>query len=227
MFWRVGHRVNRGKWARTYQRWLRQRWNCILFSNESRFTIHRSDDRVPVYRRRNEHYADRCVLGRDRFGGGSVLVWAGIVHAFSTNIVVIEGNSNAQRYRDEIRARHVLPLLESNANITLFQHDNATSHTARDTVNFLRANNIAFINDWPAKSPDLDPIEHFCDNLDQRVRRRLIPQSNVIQLRQALIQERNNIPQAEINTPIRSMPQRCQSVLHAKGCHNRYTFGIL
>ena len=74
-----------------------------------------------------------------------VLVWAGIAHGFRTNLVVIEGNLNAQRYRDEIRARHVIPLFQNNAkNNTLFQHDNATSHTARDTVNFLRANNIAF-----------------------------------------------------------------------------------
>ena len=74
-----------------------------------------------------------------------VLVWAGIAHGFRTNLVVIEGNLNAQRYRDEIRARHVIPLFQNNAkNNTFFQHDNATSHTARDTVNFPRANNIAF-----------------------------------------------------------------------------------
>ena len=71
--------------------------------------------------------------------------------------------------------------------LLFFQHDNATSHTARDTVNFPRANNVAFINDWPAKSPDLHPIEYLWDNLDQRVRCRPIPPSNVIQLRQPLI----------------------------------------
>ena len=100
--------------------------------------------------------------------------------------------------------------------ISLFQHDNAKSHTARDTANFLRANNIAFINDWPAKSPDLNPTEHFWDNLDQLVRRRPIPSSHVIQLGQALIQKWNNNPQAEINTLIRSMLQRCQALPHAK-----------
>ena len=100
--------------------------------------------------------------------------------------------------------------------------DNATRHTARDNVNFLRANNIAFINDWSAKSPDLNHFENFWDILDQRVRRRPVPPSNVIQLRQALIQEWNNIPQAEINTLICSMSQQCQAVLHAEGAHTRY-----
>ena len=87
------------------------------------------------------------VLERDRFRGrGSVLVWAGIEHDFRTNLVVIEGNLNAQRYRDEILARHVITLFHNNDNISLFQHVNATSHTARDTMNFLRANNNAFIS---------------------------------------------------------------------------------
>ena len=159
---------------------------------------------------KNRRYADCCILERDHIGsGGSVLVWVGIAHGFRTHLIFIEGNFKAQRYRVEILARHVIPMFRNNANITLFQHHNATSHTARGTVNF-RANNIAFINDWPAKSPDLNPIEHLWDNLDQRVRRRPIPLSNVYQQKQALIQDWNIILQAEINTFIRSIRQRCQ-----------------
>ena len=75
-----------------------------------------------------------------------------------------------------------------------------------------------------AKNPDLNPIEHLRDKLDQRVRRRHILPSNAIQLRQALIQEWNNIPQAKINTLIRSMRQRCQAVLHDEGGQTRCQF---
>ena len=107
----------------------------------------------------------------------------GIAHDFRTNLV-IEGNLNAQLNRDEILVRHVITLFQNNAisNITLFQHDNATNHTASGTVNFLGANNIAFINDWPAKTLNLNPIKHLWDNLDQRVRGRPIPLSKVIRM---------------------------------------------
>ena len=112
---------------------------------------------------------------RSFWGCGSVLVLSGILHGFRTNLVIFKGNSNVQRYRDEILARHAIQLFQNDASIILFQHDNATSHTARGTVNFLRANNTEFINDWPARSPDLNPIEHVWDNVDQRVRRHPIP----------------------------------------------------
>ena len=135
--------------------------------------------------------------------GGSVLVWAGIAHGFRSNLVVIEGNLNVKRCRVEILARHVIPLFQNNANITLFQHDSGTSHTARDTVNFLGPNIIAFINDWPVKIPDLNPIEHIWDNLYQRARRRPIPPSNVIQLRQVFSgMERHSTSRNQYTFPV-------------------------
>jgi hypothetical protein len=75
---------------------------------------------------------------------GSVLDWTGSAHGFRTNLDFIEGNLNVQRNRDDIFAMRVIPMFQNNANITLLQHDNATNLTARDTVNFRKANNIAF-----------------------------------------------------------------------------------
>ena len=83
-------------------------------------------------------------------------------------------------------------------------------------------NNIDFIDDWPSKSPDLNPIEHLWDNLDTRVRQRQNPPGNVNELRDALLEEWNNIPQAQINNLIHSMRHRCQAVSNARGGHTRY-----
>ena len=60
------------------------------------------DGRRRVYRRRGERFADACVLERDRFGGGSVMVWGGIYHVLKSPLIVIAGNLTGVRYRDEI-----------------------------------------------------------------------------------------------------------------------------
>ena len=53
-------------------------------------------------------------------------------------------------------------------------------------------------------------------------RRRLNPPANVNELRQTVIQEWNNIPQAEINTLVNSMRRRCTAVVKSRGGHTRY-----
>lgn len=215
------HRRQRLQWARRHHRLTMRDWQRVLFSDESRFTLSRSDGRHRVYRRVNEHYADACVEERDRFGGGaSIMVWGGISHGQRTPLVPIRGNLNAVKYRDDILAPHVVPFLQANPNFTL-QQDNATSHTARVTTAFLNANNVN-VMPWPAKSPDINPIEHLWDALDRRVRKRQNQPRNLRELQNALVDEWNNIPQLEIQQLIRSMRQRCAALVNANGGHTRY-----
>ena len=156
------HRRDRLQWADRPINWTRQDWRTILFSDESRFALSNSDGWIRVYRRRNERYADCCVLQWDRFGGGgSVMVWAGVSYGYHTQLMVNDGNLNAQKYRDLVLAPHVVPLLQNQGVISVFQQDNARPHVTRDNIQFLQNNNIDFIDDWPSKSPDLNPISTF------------------------------------------------------------------
>lgn len=217
----VARRRRRMAWVAAHapRRFTLRQWRQVLFTDESRFCLFRADGRQRVYRRRGERFADACVVERDRFGGGSVMVWGGISHGLKSHLVVIDGNLTAARYRDEILRPHVVPFLQQH-NLTL-QQDNARPHVARICQVFLANNNIQPL-DWPPYSPDLSPIEHLWDQLDRQVRKRQPPPATREQLRRALIEEWNNIPIRRINALVNSMTRRIGAVTRANGGHTRY-----
>ena len=73
------HRAARLQSAQRHFRLGRRQWARVLFSDESRFNFSHHDGRIRVFRRRGECFADNCLIEMDRFGGGSVMVWGGIM----------------------------------------------------------------------------------------------------------------------------------------------------
>ena len=59
-----------------------------------------------------ERFADACVFERDRYGGGSVMVWGGISHGVKSPLIVVPENLTAVRYRDEILRPVAVPLVQ-------------------------------------------------------------------------------------------------------------------
>lgn len=215
----AARRRNRLEWANRHLRWTLARWRNVLFSDESRFQLYRADGRQRVWRRVGERYVDANVVRRVAHGGGGVMVWAGICYGQRTQLHFIAGNLNGQRYRDEILRPIVVPFVERHD--VIFQQDNARPHTARICREFLDEQEVQLL-DWPAYSPDMSPIEHLWDVLDQRVRQRVAPPENVRQLRAALLEEWDNIPQRTIDNLVTSMRRRCTALSEAGGGHTRY-----
>ena len=54
-------------------------------------------------------------------------------------------------------------------NVGIFQHDNARPHTARHTQNILHIHTVNVLQ-WPARLPDLSPIEYLWDHLGRQAR---------------------------------------------------------
>ena len=105
--------------------------NQILMSDESPFMLEGVDRGGRVWKRRNERLADPCISETDRYGGGaSLMVCGGISGLYRTDLV-IQGNLNGVRYRDEILQQQEEPFMQNHPEVEMFQHDNTRPHTVR------------------------------------------------------------------------------------------------
>ena len=97
-------------------------------------------------------------------------------------------------------------------------HDNARPHVAGVCPQFLHDEGMDAM-DWPARYPDLNPIEHLFDIMSCSIHRRHVTPQTVQELTDALIQVWEEIPQENIHCLIRSMPRHCRECIQARGGH--------
>lgn len=216
------HRQHRLRFARSHSDWTLEQWGNVLFTDESRVCLRSPDGRERVYRRRNERYADCTISERISYHGGSVMIWAGISTEARTNLVFVEnGALTAHRYIEEILQEVVVPFAPFIGNQFTLMHDNARPHVAHVVSEYLDEVGLPRL-EWPACSPDLNPIEHLWDQLKRAVRRRHVQPQTLQNLRLALTEEYQAIPQERISDLIHSMPRRLQAVIAARGGNTRY-----
>ncbi|KAI3356569.1 hypothetical protein L3Q82_017771 [Scortum barcoo] len=221
------HRAGRLAFAREHQDWQIRHWRPVLFTDESRFTLSTCDRRDRVWRRRGERSAACNILQHDRFGSGSVMVWGGIsLGGWRTALhVLARGTLTAIRYRDEIFRPLVRPSYAGRKQECRMHRmqDNARPHVAGVCQQFLQDEGIDAM-DWPARSPDLNPIEHIWDIMSRSIHQRHVAPQTVQELADALVQVWEEIPQETIRHLIRSMPRRyCREVIQARGGHTHTT----
>ena len=114
------------------------------------------------------------------------------------------GTVTSQRYCREIILDHVRLFRDALGPNVLFMDDNARPHRTAEVSDTVESENIERI-EWPAYSPDLNPIQHACDALSRRVSQRIHPPRTVRELKNALGEEWSNITQGSLNSLIDSI----------------------
>ncbi|GFX51892.1 sodium-dependent nutrient amino acid transporter 1 [Trichonephila clavipes] len=104
-----------------------------------------------------------------------------------------------------------------------FMDDNGPCHRTVAVEQLLESEGIERM-DWPARSPDLNPIEHVWDFLGRRLAARTLPPVTIRELRLALQDEWAAMPQQLIDTLILSMGRRCETCLAVwyKACEQSF-----
>ncbi|GFW88920.1 transposable element Tcb2 transposase [Trichonephila clavipes] len=216
------HRRDHRYWATEHVNWRRNEWSNVPFSDESHFSVHPDNRRIFIWRdcgsRNNPAFVHESV----RFGGGGVLVYGGISIGVRTDLYIIrDGPLTARRYSDEILRPIVVPYAAAIGDDFILMDDNCRPHRANLVEDFLFEEGIVPM-EWPACSPDMNPIEHVWDTLGRRVSGRQPPLEILQELKKALLEEWDRTPQLVINSLIDSMPQTCSTLLSVCGNHTPY-----
>ncbi|GFX13226.1 transposable element Tc3 transposase [Trichonephila clavipes] len=188
--------------------------------DESRFSLSSDSHRILIWRERGSRNHHSNIIERDRYGGRGVLVWGGIMLGSRTDLHILDaGSVNGTRYCNEILLLHMCVFLEALWVCSFFfMDDNAPCHRTVAAEQLLESEDIERM-DWPARSPDLNPIEHVWDFLGRRLAARTLTPVTIRELRLALQDEWAAMPQQLIDTLILSMGRRCETCLAVRGDH--------
>ncbi|GFW33714.1 transposable element Tcb2 transposase [Trichonephila clavipes] len=190
------HLTFRLQWYREHHNWTEQDWACVLFSDESRFSLSSDCRRQLIWRESGTAYRPENIQEKDRYPTCSIMVWAGIMINGRTRLhVASNGTMTGQLYIDEVLLPHVRLFRGAVGDKFVFMDDNATY---------------------------LNPIENVWDALGRQVAGRNYPPTNKNTLIRALTEEWDKLPQQLLDNVVQSMVRRVECCITLHGGHIPY-----
>ena len=214
----------RNAFAKALLSWNDEQWNRVIFSDESKFHLFGSDG-VQYCRRMNGDAMNPIFTQKMvKHGGGRVMVWGCITSQGVGRLHRVDGNMDRFQYV-RILKESLLGTLKDNhihRKGFVFQQDNDPKHTSAYAKEFFQKKGLIVLP-WPSNSPDLNPIEHVWNYLDNRVHSRTCGKPrNEDHLWEILQEEWQRIEPHYIQKLFRSMWNRLDAVISAKGGNTEY-----
>ncbi len=216
-------------WAKEKKNWTVAQWSKVLFSDESKFCISFGNHGPRVWRKGGEAHSPSCLKSSVKFPQ-SVMIWgamssAGVgplcfFYTMPMSLAILKTNITATVYQD-ILEHFMLPSADQlfkDADF-IFQHDLAPAHTAKSTKSWLNDHGVG-VFDWPANSPDPNPIENLRGIVKRKMRNKR--PKNADELKATVKETWASIPPQQCHKLITSMPRRIEDVIKAKGAPTMY-----
>nr|CAH7758374.1 unnamed protein product [Callosobruchus chinensis] len=140
--------------------------------------------------------------------------WRNVLFSDESRFGLIPGTMTGPYYLQNIINAIIQPLRNEIGDQFIFMDDNARPHRTRAVQQALENGNIARL-EWPAMSPDMNPIEHVWDYVSRAIFSRNHPPRSTQELIVAATEEWDSIPKEVINHLIIGMHRRVDALMRS------------
>jgi transposase len=214
--------LKRLTWCLARKDWTARHFRRILWSDESSFQLFQQVF-CRVWHEPYEEWDIECLSCTVK-RSPSCMFW-GCFSWYGIGPLVPLINNATGASHVEILRKYAIPTLKKypesiDRGRPLFQQDNARPHTSKIATTFLEDNKVRIL-DWPAQSPDLNPIENLWHEVKMSVCRKPKP-SNLNDLKILVKQAWCDIPPETCRRLVDSMPDRVAACIAADGGPTKY-----
>ena len=212
------------KYKKLQKRFKNGRHLDILFTDEKLFTVecsfNRQNDRVLGSNSEGICRAARVVKRTQK--PASVMVWDGITATGRTPLVFIDQGVkiNSDKYIQDILESALEPWANTHfqGRHWIFQQDSAPAHKSKATQTWLKAHFPEIISpmEWPASSPDLNPMDFSIWSILES-KACVKPHKSLEALKASFAREWHRIPQKVLSAASDCFYKRLRSCIQAKG----------
>lgn len=217
------HKAERLVFARQYRDWTLEDWKKVVWTDESCFEIGKNSRQIRVWRKSCERYAWKCLAPIFKSGRTSVMVWGAFSGFDKSPLVIMPPQRKTASDFVDIVYEGTLSgfyfLHDHPQDLTLME-DGAPVHRSVLPKLWRQAHGIKKLN-WPANSPDLNPIENLWKIVKDGVQNKSRPH-NKEELVESLHRVWEEVSVGTLQTLIASMPTRMREVIGAKGGSTRF-----
>jgi hypothetical protein len=214
-------------WTKKHRHLKVEQWRTWVFSDETRVNIWGSDGNSFYWSDGDKTLRPHQMTPQVQENGGGVIFWSCITAkgpGYGTTI--IDGTVNSTEYIKILSSSLIdtLDHFDLTPDTIRFQQDKATPHTSNITKRWFTDNGFSLntVLDWPAQSPDLNPIEHVWYQLKQKLNSYQTRPTTKEELADRIEKEWYKFTKKDCLKYIDSMPARIEAVIKAKGGATRY-----
>lgn len=189
-------------------------WSKIIWSDEKKFNLD-GPDGIRYYW--HDLRYEPNYLSRRTFGGGTLMVWGAFVGNQLFDLVIIETTMNSEKYK-EMLSKCLQPFIKRG---WTFMHDGASIHQSKETKEWLKINKIPVL-EWPANSPDLNPVENLWGTLTRAVFANGRQFKSKEELKAEVLKQWDLIKPKELSNLVESMSNRIVEVIAKHGGNTKY-----